>query len=346
MHWGNPQALWFLFAVPLLVLLGWQTLRWRERAARALGDPQLLDRLYPLSVRRWRRRRLMVLLVAIILLILASARPQYGKIEQSFKTYGTHAMVALDCSPSMLADDVNPNRFERAKYALGNFLRKMAGNDVGVIAFAGDAYLYCPMTNDATLAKTILDAIDPEAVQPAGTDLGRVLELAISSFERGTEDISGRALVLITDGEDNEEGALLAAKRAAEKNIRVYGIGVGTEGGSPLERAGGGFIENEAGRKVNSRLRMDTLEAIAQLTGGKAIAAGNQPTVAVQSIVEAIMQNERVELESRKQTIYIDRFQWFLIPALVLLMLVIASRPEQTHVQAPLTRKEAGERAA
>lgn len=341
MHWGNPEILWLLLLIPALGWLALRTLAWRSRTAQSIGEPAVLARLYPSSAARWRRRRLLLTLLGATLLIVAAARPQYGKVEQTFKTYGTSALIALDCSPSMNAHDVMPSRLGAAKDCLKIFLRKMQGNQVGIVAFAGTAFLQCPMTVDTGMAATILDSIDTDSVGLAGTDIGKAIEVSLTAFENAGDNVAARTLVLITDGEDNEGRGLKMAKKAAEMDVRIYAVGIGTKRGAPLEKKGGGFLENTRGLKVNSRMQMGTLAEIAKTTGGEAYEAGSRPALAVQSIVEAIYRQQKIELEDRKQIIYQDRFQWFLYPALLALIFSAALMPERSRIApAPAARAE------
>lgn len=340
MHFGNPQILWLLPLWPILIWMGWGALAWRERVAARIGRPQSLERLYPASVRRWRRRRLTLALVAVALLIFSAARPQYGQIEQTTKSIGSNVLVALDCSASMNAQDVRPSRIERAKQSLELLLRDLIGDRVGIVAFAGAAYLQCPMTLDHDMAILVLKALDTQSVGVPGTDLGAAIDTATEAFERGAGE-GGRSLVLITDGEDNEGKGLAAAQRAAAKGVKIFAVGIGTERGAPLMEKNGGFKEDPAGAKINTRMRMDTLEAIAKATGGVAIAAGDSSGYAVDRVARVIADAKKLELESRRQILYQDRFQWFLAPALILILWMMLLRPEPTRLEHARTMGEA-----
>lgn len=345
MHFGNPEVLWLLPVWVVLALLGVRALAWRRRAARHIGQPELLDRLYPTEVRRWRRRRLALALAALLLLVVAAARPQYGRIERNLHSVGTNILVALDCSASMGARDVQlqgaqASRIEAAKRSLELLVHRLAGNRVGIVAFAGEAMLQCPMTLDQDMASMVLKSLDTDSVGVPGTDLGEAIDVATGAFERGSPD-GGRALVLLTDGEDNEGKGLEAARRAKEKNVRIFAIGIGTSRGAPFPEvkssdASGApsFKEDtKTGAKVNSRLRMDTLDEIAKASGGGvAFAAGDAPAGAVDRVAAAIDNLQKTEIETRKQILYQDRFQWFLAPALLLLLVLLLLRPQPTRL--------------
>jgi Ca-activated chloride channel family protein len=347
MHFGNPTALWLLALWPALAWLGWLSLRWRDRAAARLGSPDLVARLYPPTVRLWRRHRLLLALAATLLLTIAAARPQYGRIEKSIKSYGVNVLIGLDCSRSMLAEDVDPNRLDAARDSFAWLIRSLRGNRVGVMAFAGDAILNCPMTLDEEMALQILEALDTTTVGAPGTDLGRAIDTAAGAFERGAGQ-GARVLILITDGEDNEGKGLEAVKRAADLGIVLDAIGIGTETGSPLRADDGGFKEDAEGRMVNTRLSMDTLHAMAEATGGRAYAAGNAPRAAIDRVAAHIEQLEKAELQTRVRIIHQDRYAWFVAPALALLILMLLLRPappERVPLPAIPLKKAAPEKA-
>jgi Ca-activated chloride channel family protein len=333
MHFGNPQALWLLILWPALAALGWAALRRQRRVAARLGSPEVVERLYPPSVVAWRRRRLAAGLAAMALLMLAAARPQYGEVERTIRAHGTNVLIALDCSKSMLAEDVAPSRLEAARGALGWLLRSLEGNRVGVMAFAGDAILNCPMTLDSGMADTILKALDTGTVGAPGTDLGRAIDVATAAFERGAGQ-GGRVLVLVTDGEDLGAKALEAARRAAKKGIVIDAIGIGSERGAPLRNANGDFKEDASGAKVNTRLRMDILSQATRATGGLALEAGADPQAAIDQVAAHVAAMQKAEMETRRRVVHQDRFVWAIVPALMLLALMLVDRPRSPAVAA------------
>jgi Ca-activated chloride channel family protein len=203
---------------------------------------------------------------------------------------------------------------------------------VGIIAFAGAAYLQCPMTLDQEMAMLVLKALDTESVGVQGTDLGDAIRKAIEAFERGAGE-GGRSLVLITDGEDNEGRGVKMAEEAAKKGIKIYAVGIGTERGVPLTEQNGGFKEDDQGAKVSTKMRLDMLNAIVKPTGGVAIAAGDSPGYAVDKIARMIANAKATELDSHRQILFQDRFQWFLAPALILLLWMLLIRPEPTRLE-------------
>lgn len=331
MHFGNPQLLWLLLAWPALAWLGWWSLARRRRLVQRMGESQVLERLYPEAVRVWRRRRVILWLAVLALLTVAAARPQYGRIERAWKSMGTHVLIALDCSPSMAADDVIPNRLERAKRSVRRLMRDLRGNRVGIVAFAGVGLLQCPMTLDHSLALLVLDAMDTETIGVPGTDLGAAIRVAVDAFERGTVQ-GGRALVLITDGEDHQGAWRETAREAAEKGVHIYAIGIGTDDGSTLRNPDQSLKEDSEGHKVNTRLDMGTLQELASITNGAAFEAGGAPARVVEAISRMIQNQEKSEFESKRHTIYQDRFDWFLVPALFLIVWLLLNHAPPTKI--------------
>lgn len=327
MHFGNPIALWSLTVLPVLALVGWLAARRRRRSIEKIGQPALVAQLIPEPIPKWRARRTWAGLWIYALVAFAAARPQYGQTEQTIKRAGVDVIIAIDTSSSMLATDVKPNRLERAKESLKRLVNRFAGDRVGIIAFAGDAFLLCPMTLDHSLASLVLQSVDETSVGVPGTDLAKAIDVAGKAFERGSA--GSPVLVLLTDGEDNEGQGKGAAERAAKSGMVIYAIGIGTERGAPVPDATKGYKESEDGTKVISKLDLNGLSAIAKATGGEAFDGGDNPVSAVNSVALRIDRMQKSELESKKLTIYQDRYGWFIAPAIVLLIWLLISRPAQ-----------------
>lgn len=327
MQFGNPIALWSLAFLPVLALIGWAAQRRRDRTREKIGQASLVAQLFPGSVRSWRWKRFWIGLAIFGLVGFSAARPQYGRVEQTISRVGVDVLIAIDVSPSMLATDVAPNRLAKAKESLRRLVRRMRGNRVGIVAFAGEAFLLCPMTLDHTLASLVLESVDEETVGVAGTDLGRAIEVAQGAFERGA--IGSPVLVLLTDGEDNEGHGLRAAEKAAKAGIEIHAIAIGTERGAPVPDGERGYKEMARGGKVVSRLDLAGLGAIARATGGLIYHAGDNPNIAVNSIALRIDRMEKQEIESTKQILFQDRYGWFLAPVMFLLPWFLMTRPSQ-----------------
>lgn len=325
MRFGYPIILWALAALPLLMGLAWVSAWRRRRAMARLGDSPVVAELFPATAFAWRRRRDIALILSLALLTLAAARPQYGRVEQSVTRAGVDVLIAMDTSTSMLAQDVKPNRLEKAKESLKLIVRALQGNRVGIIAFAGSAFLNCPMTQDIGMANLILESLDTNTIPVGGTDLGQAITTAIGAFSRG--GFGTPVLVLITDGEDNEAKGLEAAKEAAKIGMKIYAIGMGTEAGAPVPDAEKVYKETSQGTKVISRMDITGLARIAQATGGEAYAAGTDPTRAIDAVARKINRLQKSDLESSRMVIYQDRHGWFVAPALMLLIWAMISRP-------------------
>jgi Ca-activated chloride channel family protein len=317
--------LWAFALLPVLILLYRRAELRRRRAIETLGSGLLISQLFPASIPQWRVRRAWIGIWVFVLLTLAAARPQYGRTQQTIERTGVDVIIAVDTSPSMLAEDIKPNRLTAAKDGLKRLVRRLEGNRVGIVAFAGEAFLVCPMTLDHSLASLVLEALDEDTVGASGTSLGTAISTAQKAFERGGS--GSPVLVLLTDGEDNEGRGLAAAKEAAEAGIRIHAIGIGTDRGAPVPDGAAGYKETEDGKKVVSRLDIGGLRAIAEAGGGIAYAASDNPNPAVNSIMLQIDRMRKSELESRRFVIYQDRYGWFIVPAMVLLLLLLIVPP-------------------
>lgn len=336
MRFEHPALLYVLFLWPLLAVLGINTLAWRARAAGKLGEASVLGRLYSQSAWRWRLRRILLLLAATGLLMIAAARPQYGRIERTIKSAGTNVIVAIDVSPSMKARDVRPDRMEFAKTSLRLLLNRLVGQRVGVVVFSGRAVLQCPMTLDQAMVRLVIDSLDTDSISVAGTDIGAAIQTTIKAFVNDGSP-GGRAMILITDGEDNEGKGREAAREAAKNKIAIYAIGIGTKRGAPIPAENGLFRPG-----VTSALNTGTLQDIAKATGGKSFEAGNSPEGAIAAIGRSIDLQEKAQLESRHEVIHQERFQWFLMPGIALLLWAIVSTPKNKKIErTDSTRKNA-----
>jgi Ca-activated chloride channel homolog len=259
----------------------------------------------------------------LVLFAVALSQPQCGSSTELARRRGIDLVVALDASKSMLARDVQPNRLERAKLELNALLDALKGDRVAIVAFAGDAYIQCPLTSDYAAAKLFLRAVDPEQMQQGGTNIGAALLLAqnvLESADRGAKD---KVVVLLSDGEDLSGEEMEAAETLRAAGIRVYAVGIGSDAGEPIPEVGKtgevvGYKKDGTGNTVLTRLDRAGLEALAQLTGGEFF---YQPHgVAVSEVASRIDRLQKSELESRLTIRWDERFQAFLAPALLLLV--------------------------
>ncbi|MBQ7495838.1 MAG: VWA domain-containing protein [Bacteroidaceae bacterium] len=326
----NPLYLYALAIIPLLALLHYGTNVLRRRRLRKYGDPSLLKPLMP-DVSRWRPEvKFWLLTAALAMMIVCLARPQYGTKIDTRKRKGIEAIIALDVSNSMLAEDVKPSRLAKSKMLLSNLIDNMTDDKVGLIVYAGDAYTQLPITSDYVSAKMFLDNISPAMISVQGTDIARAIELATHSFTQ--QQGVGRAIFVITDGEDNEGGAVEAARAAQKKGMNVYVLGVGSPEGAPIPMPGSnGYITDHAGNTVVSKLNEDMCREIASAGGGAYIYVDNSSSAqsALQKHVDRLA---KVEIESQLYSEFDEHFRDFAWMALVLLIIEILLLARQNHV--------------
>lgn len=326
----NPQYLYFLLLVPAFALLHyWTNYRKRKRLA-AYGDPELLHSLMK-DVSRWRVEvKTWLLFLALACLIIAAARPQYGTKIDTTERNGIEAVIAIDVSNSMLAEDVRPSRLDKAKMLFSNMVDGMKDDHVGVVVFAGDAFVQLPITNDYVSAKMFLDQITPSMIRVQGTDIALAIDLCQKSFTQ-KKDVS-RAIFLITDGEDNEGGAVEAAEAAAKKGIHVYVLGVGSPDGAHVPIPGTTqYIIDDEGNPVVTRLNEDMCRQIAQAGKGAYIYVDNS-TSAQEALSKYVDKLAKANLESNIYSEYDEQFQGFLLLALLFLILDVLLLERENHV--------------
>ena len=318
-RFAHIEFLWLLLAIPVLVALHiWITRRKRQQL-QLFGDPELMVELMPNASRIRPHVKFALMLTALSLLIIGIARPQYGTKEQTVKRQGIEVMIALDISNSMLAEDVAPNRLERAKQMLSKLVDQMVDDKLGLVVFAGDAFTQIPITCDYVSAKMYLQSITPELIPAQGTAIGKAITTCVSSF--GTEDTEkSRAIILITDGENHEDNAQEAAKMAKEKGIHVFVVGIGKPEGSPIPDGRGGFKKDRQGTVVVSRLSEDMCQEVAAAGGGMYVRADNSNT-ATRALEKEIDKLGKQEIETKVYSDYNEQYQSFIFIALLLLVI-------------------------
>lgn len=262
------------------------------------------------------------ILIAISSLILAIMNPQIGSKLEEVKREGIEIMVAIDVSNSMLAEDIKPNRLESAKQAINNLINKLYNDKIGIILFAGDSFLQLPLTTDYSAAKLLLSTVSTDLIPTQGTAIGSAIQLAMDSFTE--ESKSGKALIVITDGENHEDDALSMAKEANEKGITITTIGMGTEEGAPIPLMRNGqrvdFIKDREGNTVVTKLDAAMLSQIASAANGGFLRASNAG-VDLKEIIDEMQDLDKETFESKVFTDYEDRFQIFLAICLFILVL-------------------------
>ena len=318
-RFANIDVLWLLISVPVFSLAYvWYT-RLKRRQLEEFGDKELVAQLMPNASHVRPNVKFSILMVALTLLIIAAARPQFGQSERTEKRQGIEAIVALDISNSMLAEDVAPNRLDRAKQMLSKLMDNMVNDKVGLVVFAGDAFVQLPITCDYVSAKMFLNSIKPELIKTQGTAIGAALSTSIRCF--GEQSDASRAIILITDGENHEDDAVAVAKRAKEEGIQVLVVGIGKPEGSPIPVAGtNNFMKDRQGNVVVSRLNEEMCREIAQAGGGIYVRCDNSNT-ATKAIQKELDKLATQEIETTTYTDYNEQFQSFALIALLLLVI-------------------------
>jgi len=300
-------------AIPFLVIVFMLYVVQRKKRLGSLGDFSLIQALTPYSNMRKRVVKVILFLLAITSLILAMANLQTGSKLTEVKRDGAELMVCLDVSNSMLAQDLSPNRLTRAKYALEKMIDKLEGDRLGLIIFAGEAYVQLPITSDYNAAKMFLESISPGMVPMQGTDLSAAINKASDSFSK--EPGKNKAIILITDGENHENDAIEAASSASKSGIMINTIGIGSENGVPIPIMQNGMIKGYRKDKENNtvitKLNSEILKQIASQANGVYVQA-SQADLGLEVILDKIDELDKTNLENKMYTDYEDQFQWFI----------------------------------
>ena len=287
---------------------------------REFGNPDLLKRLMPNASIIRPQLKFYTLMVVLVLMIVALARPQFGSKLQTAKKQGVEAMIVLDVSNSMMAQDIQPNRLERSKLILSKLIDDMVDDKIGLIVFAGDAFVQLPITTDNVSAKMFLSSINPNLVPRQGTAIGTAIDLAIQSFGPN-ESEAGRTIIVITDGENHEDDAVGAAKLAQEKGITVNVVGMGTPEGTPIPVGGTmSFRKDKDGNVVVTKLNETMCRQIAEAGSGIYVRADNSNT-ALKVVSGQIGEMQKGNLETKSYAEYDEKFYIFVWIALFLLVI-------------------------
>ena len=317
LRFEDPIYLWMLLIIPILILMRFIVWRKRKRNLRKFGDPSLLKEMMP-DVSKYRPTiKFCLLLSAITILIFMIARPQVGSKISHEKREGIEVLIALDISNSMLAQDVIPSRLEKSKLLIEDLVDHFTNDKVGLVVFAGDAFVQLPITNDYVSAKMFLQNINPSLITTQGTDLARAISLSQNCFTQ-REQI-GRAIIVITDGEDHEGGALEAAREAYKKGINVFILGVGTSKGAPIPDGNGGYLKDNSGQTVLSALNEQMCQQVAKAGNGVYIHVDNT------SDAQEKLNKELSKLQSgiSDTVVYSEYNEQFQIFGIILLLLLI-----------------------
>ncbi len=320
-RFAHPEYIWGLILIPLLTLLFIFSRIMRKKALRRFGDPALLKQLMPSVSESRPVLKFILFMLALLFFVLGTARPQFGSKLKKVKREGVEIIIALDVSNSMLAEDIRPNRLERAKRAIDRLISKLKDDKIGLVVFAGDAYMQLPITSDYNSAQLFLSTIKPEIVPKQGTAMGAAIEMASRSFTPNPE--SSKAIIIITDGENHEDDPVAAAEEAHQKGIVVHTIGMGLPQGAPIPVPGaepGTYRRDRDGNVVITRLDEVTLEKTSAAGGGIYLRA-NTAQVGLDQLFEEINKMQKTEMETRTFSEYEEQFQFFFAAGLILLLL-------------------------
>ena len=318
LRFEDPTYLWLLLVIPILAMVRFGVWRQRKKKLQRFGNPVLLKEMMP-DVSKYRPTiKFWLLLSAMAILILMIARPQAGTKISHDKRNGIEVIIALDISNSMLAEDVTPSRLEKSKLLIENLVDHFTNDKVGLVVFAGDAFVQLPITSDYVSAKMFLDNINPSLIGTQGTDIGKAINLAMHSFTPNTQ--TGKAIVVITDGEDNEGGAEAMAKQAQEKGIKVFILGIGSTQGATIPMPNGEDLRDANGNIVKTHLNEEMCKKIADAGHGVYIHVDNS------SVADALLEKElgklqKGEINNVVYSDYDEQFQAFAL--LVVLSLII-----------------------
>jgi Ca-activated chloride channel family protein len=318
----NPEMLWGLAIVPLLwVVFIWLRF-WRRRSRRKFADAGLMPWVAPEVPRHKHFIKTSLFSFAAIFMVVALANPQIGSKLEEVKRSGFDVMIALDLSNSMLAEDLTPNRLEAAKRALSKLVEKFKNDRIGIVVFGGEAYVQLPLTSDYAAAKLFLTTLNTDVIPVQGTAIGKAVDLCMTGFDPKSK--AGRAIVIITDGENHEDDALGAINKAVSEGVIVHAIGMGAPEGSPIPLYNGkqklGFRKDRDGNSIVSRLNEEMLRSLAEAGGGIYVRA-TRGNAGLDLVMEELNRMQKEEYGSKVYTDYEDRFQYPLGIALFLLVL-------------------------
>lgn len=318
----HSDYLYLLFALLLLLAVFAYYVFWRNRTIAKIGQPLLVARLIPGRAKGKHYLKFILFTLAFVSVVIALANPQIGTKYEKVKRQGIDVIVAIDVSNSMLAEDVKPSRLERAKLLVSRLIDKMQNDRVGLIVFAGNAYLQMPLTIDHAAGKLFLNTINTGMVPTQGTAISDAIRLSMQAF--GQDEKKYKSLIIITDGEDHEDDPLAAVEEAAAEGIVVHTVGVGSPQGAPLPIYKNGvqidFKKDQSGNIVLSKLNETILQQVAIKGNGEyfRLSSGSEE---VNQLLSKIATMEKKEIEERVFTDYEDQFQYFIAFALVLLTL-------------------------
>jgi Ca-activated chloride channel family protein len=320
-RFAHIEYLWGLLIIPFLTLLFIWSRYSRKRALRRFGNEQVIKELMPFVSANRPVFKFFLLMLALGLFIAGVARPQFGSKLKKIKREGIELIIALDVSNSMMAEDIQPNRLERAKRAISRLVDRLKDDKIGLIVFAGEAYIQLPLTSDYNSAKLFLESVNTQVVPRQGTAIGAAVNMAIRSFTPDAD--ASKAIVIITDGENHEDDPVAAAQEAVNNGIVVHTIGMGLPQGSPIPVMSDGqtdYMRDNDGNVVVTKLDEVMLEKIATAGNGIYVRANNAQ-IGLNALFDEINKMNKEEMETVVFSEYEDQFQYFFGAGLLLLLL-------------------------
>ncbi|HQK96881.1 MAG TPA: VWA domain-containing protein [Bacteroidia bacterium] len=318
----HPSMIYLFALAPVLLILYYMMRRWKKQSIQKFGNPFLVQRLFPdVSVSR-PGMKFWILWTGFILMVVGVCGPLIGSKLEEVKRKGSDIIICMDVSNSMNAEDIRPNRLERSKQAVSRLIDRLEGDRIGIVVFAGDAYMQLPITTDYAAAKLFLSQVETDIVPKQGTAIGAAIDMASTSFTDTIKKHS--AIVVITDGENHEDDAIESAKSAAEQGIKVYTIGMGSASGAPIPIYNNGtrvgFRQDNSGATVISKLDQNMLNEIADAGKGRFIQATNSDD-GLDLILKELNGLDKKEFKAKMYTDYENQFQYFLAGAFILLII-------------------------
>ena len=319
-----PYRLWLLLLLVPINVLWVRNRNWKNSAVNKFAKINTLNKIFNGFSNNRSTIKYLLFRISIGLLVIAGANPQYGENERSVETKGIDIMIALDISKSMMAEDIakDYNRLDVAKLAIGKLFSQLKGDHVGIVVFAGQAYKQLPLTPDYHVAQLFLKSIGTDMISSQGTDIGNAIELCMSSFSEKRE--TNKAIIIISDGEDHEEMAISAAETASDDGVVICTVGMGSDKGVPIpiikngKKIGIKKAEDES--TVLTKLNEDNLISIANAGNGTYTRTSGL-SLDLRKILDRIGKIEKTTLKKERYSTYDDQFQWFLVPALILLFI-------------------------
>jgi len=313
--------LYGLLAIPVFFVMFYWMMLQRKKRIKKLGELKLVKRLMPELPKSKLWWKFGIYTIIYTLLIFGLANPQIGSKLEKVERQGVDLMIALDVSNSMLAEDIKPNRLERAKRAISKLVDNLQGDRIGIVVFAGRAYTQLPITSDYSAAKLFINTIDTDVVPTQGTSIGQAISLSMEAFEKSDHE---KAIIIITDGEDHDDDPVTAAEEAAKNGVSIYTIGIGLPEGAPIPTYSNGrqtgFKKDLSGKTVVTKLDELTLQKVAAAGKGIYVRANNT-TAGLKDVFDRINNMEKQKYESKVFSDYEDRFQYFIAIAILILIL-------------------------